>query len=848
MPTARPPRPAQRTQAAPELGKAVARLLALPAMILGAAVLFGASIAPAAGVAASIVRTVDQDMLDYPPLPDDLRELAERSVILDGAGNRLAIIRDENRVVVSLDEVPEIVQQAIVATEDRDFYEHEGVNWRSVARAAVGNVQAGEITSGASTITQQLVKQVVLEDAAQTLDRKLQEAVYAIELEKRMDKDAILEQYLNTAYFGNGVYGIGTAADFYWGRHVSSLTVAEGALLAGMLRAPELNDPVDRPDNALARRRIVLQQMVDEGYIGAGEAERVGDLPLDLTLRRRDGDSRDYIVSYVLEELKRNPALGPDPERRFRYLATGGLTVRTTINPQLQQVASRAIAENVTAAEDALAALTAVDPRTGEILAIGFGPRQFGTGAGQVDVNPAVPGLGSPGRQSGSAFKTFEVVAALEDGVSPAYTIDTPSPYEEERYCVGPSEWHPGNYSDSGGGVMDMARATAMSSNVYFAHLVDVHTGPERLKETAERMGVAKNLGGNCAAVLGTDNVHVLDMAVGFGTLAAGGVHCQPYVIAEIVDRHGRVIDRGGNRCQQVVDPGVAARATDLLRGPITSGTASRNGQLGRPAAGKTGTAQGYKDAWFIGFVPQLSAGVWMGYERGEDPLTHPDCPRGVTGGCVPTAVWRDFMLGAIDVLGLEAEDFPTPPPIPTDTVPGVLDMLVEAADEILEEAGFHPRHESVVDYRPAGTVIAQTPAGGATAPRGSAVELSVSDGTGLPPVMPDLTGKNQREATEIITGLNLDLWLGVRRVPVDDEGLIDLVVGQTPSAGTDLARGERVWVELGREPTPAERPTPTEEPSPSPSPSPTQPTEEPTTPPTPTPTPTSTSEGGGSS
>jgi membrane peptidoglycan carboxypeptidase len=818
---------------------AVARLVALPLMIAGAAVLFGASISPAATVAAGIVRTVDRDMLDYPPVPGDLQELAERSVILDGAGNRLAIVRDENRLVVELDEVPELVRQAVVATEDRDFYEHGGVNWRSVVRAAVGNLQAGEITSGASTITQQLVKQVVLDDDSQTLDRKMQEAVYAIQLEKQMSKDAILEHYLNTAYFGNGVYGIGTAADYYWGKQVSQLTLGEGALLAGMLRAPERNNPVDRPDNAIARRRIVLSQMVDGGYIGDGEAQRLADLPLDLRVRQRSDDSRDFVVSYVLEELKANPALGPDPDRRFQYLSTGGLTIRTTINPQLQQVARRAILEHLEPGDDALAALTAVDPRSGAILAIGFGPREFGTGPGQVDVNPAVPGLGSPGRQSGSAFKAFEVVTALEDGVSPAYTIDTPSPYEEERFCVGPSPWRPGNYSDSGGGVMDMARATAASSNVYFSHLVDEHTGPERLKETAERMGIAKNLGGNCAAVLGTDNVHVLDMASGFGTLANGGVHCKPFVVAEIIDRHGRVIDRGGNRCEQVVDPGIAARATNLLEGPIRGGTASRNGQLGRPAAGKTGTAQGYKDAWFIGFVPQLSAGVWMGYERGDDPLVHPACPRGVTGGCVPTMVWRDFMLGAIEVLGFEPEGFPTPPPIPTDTVPNVLDMLIEEATEVMEEAGFHPRPETVTDYRPAGTVITQTPPGGASAPRGSAVELEVSDGTGLPPVMPNLTGKNQREATEIITGLNLELWLGVRRVPVDDPRLIDLVFGQTPAAGTDLVLGERVWVELGREPTAAERPTPT------PAPTPSEPEEEPTT--EPTPEPTSTTEAGDS-
>ncbi len=825
------------------LGDVVVRLGLMAVLIVGAALLLGASLAPTASVAAAIVRTIDADLLDYPPLPEDLRQLAERSVILDRNGDRLAIVREENRVLVALDDVPEHARQAVLATEDADFYAHEGVHWRAVARAALGNVQAGEITSGASTITQQLVKNLVLDSDEQTLDRKLQEAVYAIQLEQRMAKDEILESYLNTAYFANGVYGIGTAAEFYWGKHVSELTVAEAALLAGMLRAPEINNPLDRPEQALARRAIVLGQMARLDLIGADDAERYADEPLELEVGERRDASEDFLITHVIESLKRNPALGPDEATRFRALATGGLTVKTTIDPRMQQLARDVIAEHLSPEDEPLAALTAVDPRSGEILAVGFGPRPFGPGEGRVDVNPALPHLGSPGRQTGSAFKPFAAVAAIEDGLSPSYTIDTPSPYTPERHCTVPG-WSPGNYSDGGGGVMDMTRATAVSSNVYFVHIVDQIIGPQRLKETAERLGIDKTLGGNCASVLGTDDVHMLDMASAFGTLANGGVHCEPFLITEVVDRDGRVLHRGGDRCGQVLDAGIAARVTHMLEGPIASGTASRHGQVGRPAAGKTGTSQNYENAWFVGYVPQLSTAVWMGHEEPAF-MSHPACPRGVTGGCVPTMIWRDFMRAAFDELELAVEGFPSPPPLPTDTVPHVVGLQLSEATATVEDAGFQTIVEPVAHFAPEGQVVQQDPAGGATAPSGSAVRLHVSDGSAPPPAMPLLVGLSEREARERLAATAVELALEVTYVPVDDAD-VDAVVAQRPAEGSELIDGRTVRLEIGRQrtdddPQPTPTPTPTPE-SPSERPSPTPPPASPT----PTPTPTESANGSG--
>ncbi len=836
------------------MGSAVLRVLAIPFLIIGAAVLLGAILAPTAGLGATIVRTIDESMLNYPPIPEDLRELAERSVILDRHGNQLALVREENRLIVELDEVPEHVRQAVIATEDQDFYEHEGVNWRSVLRAAAGNMRAGEITSGASTITQQLVKNLILENTEQTLDRKLQEAVYALELEKRMDKDAILESYLNTSYFGRGAYGIAAAAELYWGKKPADLTVAEAALLAGLLRSPERNNPIEHPDNALARREIVLNQMASLGYISAAEAQRYADEPLELNVRGRSAVSdvtvegtSDFIVSYVIEQLKEDPAFGdhPDPaeaERlRFRALATGGYTIRTTIDPELQRIAQEAIRSKLSPDAPPLGALTAVDPRTGEIRAIGFGPRAFGSGPGQVDVNPAVPGLGSDyGRQAGSAFKAFGVVAALEAGVSPAYTIDTPSPYVPKGNCANVSGgWKPGNYSDGGGGVMDMTRATAVSSNVYFAHLVDEHFSPDALKDVAYRMGLRNSqLGGHCASILGTDGTYPLDMAVGFGTLANNGVYCEPFIITEVVDRNGNVVSRGGDRCERAIDAGVAARATSILRGPIEGGTASRNGRIGRPAAGKTGTTQNFRDAWFVGFVPQLSAAVWVGHESGEDPLTHPDCPNGMTGGCVPTAIWSAFMQAALAYLDLPVEDFPAPPPLPTSKVPSVVGMEQAAAEAAIGEAGFKPVVEVVAHHHPAGQVVEQNPSGGASAPTGSAVRISVSDGTGEAPRIPSVTGLTVAEATALLEGLGLKV--AVQEVPVDDIGQIGAVVGQQPEAGGEVEPGATVTLLVGRQRGPEDEPTetPTAEPTPTDSPEPTAP---PTGPPTGEPPPATT-------
>ena len=828
-------------------------LVLVPTLVAGAGLLFGAGLAPAASVLSDAVTTVDRNLLDFPPLGDIVREPDERSVVLAADGSVLAVLRAFNRTTVPLDEIPEHVQDAVVATEDARFWDHRGVNWEAVARAAVGNVTAGEITSGASTITQQLVKNLTGRDA-QTVERKLQEAVYAIELEERLDKEQILDLYLNDVYLGNGVYGIATAAEFYFGKDVGDLTIPEAALLAGIIRSPEGNNPVEDPIDAILRRNIVLGQMAREEFLTEEQARELKATRLELDLSPLPEDSEPFFVSYVRRLLLADPALGPDVASRDRLILRGGLEIRTTLQPAVQEIAESAVRDVLPDVEGPQAALVAVDPRSGAILAVGFGPKEFGQGPGRTEVLPAVPGVGSSfGRQPGSAFKAFELVAALEDGVSPAYTVDTPSPYVPSGFCAGlDTPWRPGNYSDGGGGSLNMAQATAKSSNVYFAHLVDEFTGPEKLVEVARRMGITSaELQPNCSAVLGGEEVYPLDMASAFGTLANDGIHCRPYAIAEVLDRDGAVISSGGGSCEQAVEPGIAHRATALLRGPIDNGTASRNGDIGRPAAGKTGTTQDYNDAWFAGFIPQLSAATWVGYEV-QTPMRDPRCSGGnVTGGCLPTMIWQRFMTAAIAALDLPVEPFPAPPPLPTGTVPDVVGSPVEDAEAVLAEAGFSAEATVVGDYRPAGTVIGQSPAGGTTTETGSLVALTVSDGTGERPVVPNLVGLTEAEARAALAAANLTAT--VVTVPVDQPKQVGLVVGQRPPPGTalDVAPGAEpdspgvgeVVIEVGRERTaddpPASPPPSTPEteppttPSTPPSPSEPPPTQPPTQPPT---------------
>ena len=783
-------------------GTTAARLIGIALAIAGAGFLMAASIIPAVSVADEAVETVQRDILTFDPMPDDIGERPERSVVLARNGKVLAVLHGvENRELVPLATVPEHVRNAVIATEDADFWEHRGVNWRAISRALANNIKAGEITSGASTITQQLVKQVVLKDTSQSYQRKLREAYYAIQLEEKLSKAQILGEYLNLAYFGHGVYGIGTAAEYYFDKPVDKIDVVQGALLAGMIRAPNVNDPIRRPKDARGRRNIVLRQMHDEGFISTRQLRKWTKAGLRLDVAKRPPAGKSFFVTYVTELLKRQPALGTTRQERAEAILRGGLTIRTTLDPRLQKAATRAIRAVLTDIDGPQAAVTAVDPRSGEILAIGVGPKPFGKGKNHSSVTPAVRGLGSPnGRQPGSAFKPFQIVAALEDGISPAYTFNAGPSYAFTQTECNPPDYEPGNYADASLGVLDMAGATAKSSNTYFAHLEDL-TGPERLVEVAQRMGITSELTPYCSTVLGTEEVFGLDMASAYGTLANNGELCTPFAITEVEDRRGRTLLRNAPTCTQAVQRDIAATAVDLLRGPIEAGTATTNGQIGRPAAGKTGTTDDYGNAWFTGFVPQLSASTWVGYPARTQTLYDGRCYGGrVTGGCLPTMIWSKFMRTAIRELDLPVKTFPDPPPLSKAQVPDVVGRPVDEAERILRQAEFQIQARSVTSHEPGGTVLRQNPAGGKSLEVGAAVVVTVSDGRGAPPGMPNLVGMTEQEASNTLAAAGL---LGTAQdVPVSNPDLYGVVVSQDPPPGTPLDQVGDIFVEIGAAPS----------------------------------------------
>jgi membrane peptidoglycan carboxypeptidase len=672
-----------------------------------------------------VTNTADAMIGGLPELPDRFETAPQRSVVLDRNGKRLATLQVENRLAVDLDQIPDHVVNAVLATEDDTFWTHSGVNWMGITRSALRLAGSGENQGGGSTITQQVVKNRFV-GAEQSLKRKITEAALAAQVERQIGKREILETYLNDSYLGNGVYGIATAAEYYWSKPVGELTVAEGALLAGILRAPEKNNPVDNPDLALARRQIVLDQMVDAGTLSADQATKAADAPLDLEIKRNRSNGSPFLIDIIRRELEADPALGDTAEERWDTALRGGLKIRTTLHAGVQRAAEETIADLLpNKKKDPLASIVAVDPASGEVVAAAVGPKSYGEGPGKTTINPSMPGLGGIGRQPGSTFKAFELAAALEQDVSPTHIFTSGPTYTSEHPSC--PNYDVSNYGGADLGTLDMGTATAQSSNTYFVHLMDIAGGPEKLIDVAHRLGVESDIQPHCAAVLGSESVFPVEMASAFGTLANDGKRCEPHTVRAIRDRRGKVLQKNDGNCKRAIDEDVAHGVTALLQGPIENGTASQHGSIGRPAAGKTGTTTNNKDAMFVGYVPQLSAATWVGHEIPKT-LVHPLCGE-VTGGCLPTMLWQRFMTRALETLELPVESFPEPPPPPLRDVPSVVGMDEATATETLANQFFVPQPESVNSDQPAGTVVAQNPGADAAVPEGTIVTISVSNG-----------------------------------------------------------------------------------------------------------------------
>ena len=603
----------------------------------------------------SVARSAQHRLFPEADQPLTLPPPPQRSTIYAADGSTLERIENEyNRKVVRYARFDRTTIQAVLAAEDERFFSHGALDPLAILRAAVTDLTAGHIVEGGSTITQQLAKDVFTGDAM-TLTRKIHEAIDAIRLEHTYTKQQILAAYLNEIYLGHGAYGIAAAGEYYFGKPSSDLTLTESAVLAGLIRAPERYDPVDHPNRALHRRNYVLERLQRLGWIGQAVYENAIRSPLRLSLTPRHvvhAGPNSYWTQYVIQSFLSNPALGPTVRKRARLLYQGGVRIYTTLDPSLQRTAERVLEARMSGPGMPQSALVSIRPDTGAIVTMAVGNAPFGPGA---RYNLAVDPGG--GRTAGSAFKGFTLATALKEGISPNKVYNGNSP-KTIPHCGGGQTWTLHN-AEPGGGDFPLWLATADSVNTVFAQVID-EVGPDSVARVAARMGITNALVPVCPLTLGTSPVSPLQMTSGYATVANRGVHCEPYAISRVVASDGRTIYRAEPKCTRALPRKVADEETAILRGVIGYGTGTA-ANIGRPEAGKTGTGQNFQDAWFIGYVPQLATGVWVGHADGEVPMPSvPGYGEGF-GGVLCAPIWHDFMLSATE--HLPVRDF-APPPI----------------------------------------------------------------------------------------------------------------------------------------------------------------------------------------
>ncbi len=568
----------------------------------------------------------------------------------------LAVLRgSENRVLLEYDEIDPHVKAAIVAIEDRRFWEHRGVDVRGIARALWADIRQQRVVQGGSTITQQFVKNAYVENQ-RTFGRKVREAALAWQLEQQWDsKPRILTAYLNTIYFANGAYGVQQAAKIYFGHGAEDLSIAESALLAGIPADPSSYDPVANPDAARTRREQVLDAMLELGYINRTERARASRAPLprpeDVRQPGTQGQFAPYFANYVKDQLVRS--LGE------RKVYGGGRRVRTTIDLGVQHLARAAISKWLRDEDGPSAALVAIDPANGNVLAM-IGGNNFR----ESQFNLAVQGR----RQPGSTFKPFVLASALEQGIAPATTLVS----QEVEISLGDRLWPVSNYEESYLGPIDLETATIHSDNAVYAQLTQL-VGPGAVVRTARRLGIRSPLRPYFSVGLGSQAVNPLELARAFSAFANGGLRIDtdlggdgsvtngPRAIAEIREPDGDVV-RNKIVKRRVLSRRTAAIVNDLLRKTMDSGTAVRAALPNWPAAGKTGTTDDYGDAWFVGYTPQLVAAVWVGYPKALRPMLTEFHGEPVAGGTYPALIWKSFMERVLPFLGKEPVPFPPRP------------------------------------------------------------------------------------------------------------------------------------------------------------------------------------------
>lgn len=643
-------------------------------------------------------------------------EPPQSTVLLAADGTPFARLFYQDRVAVPLRSVSPVMRQAIVAIEDVRFYDHGGVDLRGTTRAIIQNFFGDGPIQGGSTITQQYVKNVLVESAAtpeeaaaareRSVARKLREMRLALALENRLSKDEILERYLNIAYFGSGAYGIETAARRYFSVSAAELDLVQSATLAGIVQSPGVWDPLRNPTLSTQRRNLVLSRMVAAGFVSRAEADAASAVPVESILNPSPNNNgcvtsaAPFFCDYVLQVIRTDPLFGPTLEAREQLLRGGGLVIRTTLDLTAQAAADAAVRKYIPPKDPSrkAAAITMVRPGTGEIVAMAQNRDWGTTGPGKTALNYNVGRQfnGIYGAQAGSTFKVFTLAAALEQGMSPYEFIDSPSRKVFTQFvnCDTGAAFEPYPVRNSTrSGAFNMFQATAFSVNTYFVEL-EMRTGLCDPVRVARDLGLEHGDGSPLESVpsftLGVAPVTTLGMAEAYATFAARGTHCESIAILSITDRRGNPLESRGRQCTRVLSREVADGVTVMLRGVIDGNIAGRTGArmtLGRDAAGKTGTTNENAAVWFVGYTPDLAAAVWVGDPRGGQAFPLKDLTINGTyypqvfGSTMPGPIWQESMLGALQ--GTPPTPFtlsralvfrptpttPTPTPSPTQSM-----------------------------------------------------------------------------------------------------------------------------------------------------------------------------------
>jgi membrane peptidoglycan carboxypeptidase len=798
---------------------------ALLAIVVGvAAALVAAGVLPLVAGAGVAVKLADTRIFAASDRAVALPVLPQRSTIYAADGTVLAtVFRGQNREVFPFGAYNTFAKDAVLSIEDHTFYEHGGVDLASIFRALLKNLRAGRIVQGGSTLTQQLVKNTQT-GGAQTLQRKILEAQDALRMEATYSKDEVFEAYLNTIYMGNSVYGYGTAAGYYFDRLPSNVTLPQAATLAGLIAAPEYYNPLQEGnlDVVKERRNEVLQKMLQYHKIDQDQYQRALEAPVKVRTAGRTTNlpgPQPYWVDYIRHLFLTDPRFGRTEAEREYLWYQGGLKIHTTLNLRIQRAATRSLDEHYSLPTDPQAAAVTINAKTGAILAMANGNTTYGTGPGQRVLSLAWQAK----EPTGSAFKVYTLAAALEAGIQTTSQWKSKSP-RTIKACGGldgAEDWTVHNAEPAGGGLESLAVATADSTNVVFAQIIN-QIGPDVVRNMARRMGV---LGGDiapvCPITLGNVGVTPLAMTAGVQTLANDGVHCMPYAISRVV-RDGRTVFQSAPNCRRVLPESIAATETSMLEKVICCGTAAGHASLpdypARPEAGKTGTGDDFKNAYFVGYVPQVVTGVWVG-DAPLDPNVKQRSLDGLHGlrgfgADLAAPIWTDVM--AVATARLPIEQFPTPPAPQSGIVPSVVGLQKDEAIAKLGEAKFSPDPVEGPCLLPIGTVCQQDPLAGSLAPLGTTVTITVSNGQTPTPSptpsaspspspsptpaqkkVPDVVGKERSDAAARLRAA------GFRVSPsfelVRDHRQDDIVLSQNPPGDTLADEGSTVAIIVGK-------------------------------------------------